>query len=65
MSRRFENELGRPIGANDVSIAAQAIRRAFVLVTANVGDFQRVTGLRWEDRATSSHGFPPDLGRYD
>ena len=42
---------GRPIGAYDTLIAGQAVRRGLVLVTANVGEFGRVAGLRWEDWA--------------
>jgi tRNA(fMet)-specific endonuclease VapC len=37
--------LGIPIGNYDVLIAAQARRRGLTLVTANVGEFQRVPGL--------------------
>jgi tRNA(fMet)-specific endonuclease VapC len=37
--------LGIPIGNYDVLIAAQARRRALTLVTANVGEFERVPGL--------------------
>ena len=37
--------LGIPIGNYDVLIAAQALRRGMTLVTANVGEFQRVPGL--------------------
>lgn len=40
---------GTPIGPYDCLIAAQAIRHDFRLVTANVGEFSRVEGLRWED----------------
>ncbi len=42
---------GKPIGAYDVLIAAQALRHQFTLVTANVGEFRRVKGLAWEDWA--------------
>jgi tRNA(fMet)-specific endonuclease VapC len=40
---------GTPIGPYDLLIAAQTIRRSATLVTANVSDFARVSGLRWED----------------
>lgn len=40
---------GKPIGAYDLLIAGQALRRALTLVTANVREFSRVNGLRWED----------------
>ena len=43
--------LGKPIGAYDVLIAGQAIRNKLTLVTANVREFERVKGLRWEDWA--------------
>jgi tRNA(fMet)-specific endonuclease VapC len=45
---------GTPIGAHDVLIASQAIRRRFTLVTANGREFSRVPGLRWEDWATAA-----------
>jgi len=44
---------GKPIGAYDVLIAGQARRRGVTLVTSNVGEFDRVTGLKWEDWATA------------
>ena len=40
---------GRPIGAYDVLIAGQARRRSATLVTSNAREFDRVTGLKWED----------------
>ena len=43
----------RPIGAYDSLLAGQAVRRGFTLVTANVRQFQRVDGLRWEDWSKS------------
>jgi tRNA(fMet)-specific endonuclease VapC len=43
---------GTPIGAYDVLIAGQALRRGSTLVTANVGEFTRVHGLAWEDWAS-------------
>lgn len=42
---------GTPIGAYDVQIAGQALRRGLTLVTANAGEFSRVAGLAWEDWA--------------
>lgn len=42
---------GKPIGALDLLIAAQAISRDLVLVTNNVGEFQRVPGLKLENWA--------------
>ena len=40
---------GTPIGAYDILMAGQAVRRGLTLVTANVREFSRVQGLRWED----------------
>jgi tRNA(fMet)-specific endonuclease VapC len=43
---------GTPIGAYDLLIAGQALRRGATLVTANAAEFSRVSGLRWEDWAS-------------
>jgi tRNA(fMet)-specific endonuclease VapC len=40
---------GRPIGAYDVLIAGQALRRGLTVVTANASEFSRVAGLSWQD----------------
>lgn len=40
---------GTPIGPYDVLIAGQARARDLTLVTANLGEFQRVEGLNVED----------------
>jgi tRNA(fMet)-specific endonuclease VapC len=40
---------GTPIGAYDLLIAGQALRRGLTLVTANSFEFRRVNGLRWQD----------------
>jgi tRNA(fMet)-specific endonuclease VapC len=40
---------GRPIGAYDVLIAGTAVARGWVAVTSNMGEFQRVGGLRVEN----------------
>jgi tRNA(fMet)-specific endonuclease VapC len=40
---------GKPIGPYDYLIAAQALRRELTVVTANVKEFSRVSGLRWEN----------------
>ncbi len=40
---------GRPMGAYDLLIAAQALRHKMTLVTANAREFARVKGLIWED----------------
>ena len=42
---------GKRIGAYDVLIAGQALARELTLVTANVSEFSRVTGLKWQDWA--------------
>jgi tRNA(fMet)-specific endonuclease VapC len=43
---------GTPIGPNDLLIAAHAIALGATLVTANVGEFERVRGLRIENWLT-------------
>ncbi len=40
---------GRPIGPNDMFIAAHALSRGLVLVTDNVREFRRVKGLKIEN----------------
>lgn len=40
---------GMPIGAIDLLLAAQAIRRQMIMVTNNVREFVRVPGLSVED----------------
>ena len=40
---------GRPIGANDLLIAAHALEQDAVLVSGNVGEFRRVRGLEVQD----------------
>ncbi len=40
---------GRPIGPNDLLIAATALASSLILVTHNQGEFGRVPGLRLED----------------
>ncbi len=42
---------GTPIGAYDCLIAGQTLRHDAILVTANVQEFERVSGLRWENWA--------------
>lgn len=42
---------GTPMGPYDILIAAQARRRAALLVTANTEEFARVPGLKTEDWA--------------
>lgn len=43
------SRMGRPIGPNDLLIAATALAHDLVLVTHNTEEFARVAGLRWED----------------
>jgi tRNA(fMet)-specific endonuclease VapC len=40
---------GQPIGANDLLIAAHACSMNLTLVTANLGEFSRVRGLKLEN----------------
>jgi tRNA(fMet)-specific endonuclease VapC len=42
-------KIGTPIGAYDLLITGQALRRGLTVVTANTSEFRRVTGLSWED----------------
>ncbi|MBL8329334.1 MAG: tRNA(fMet)-specific endonuclease VapC [Rubrivivax sp.] len=41
--------LGRPIGVNDLHIAAHARSEGLTLVTNNVGEFERIPGLLMEN----------------
>jgi tRNA(fMet)-specific endonuclease VapC len=41
--------VGNPIGAYDLLIAGQALRRGLTVVTANTSEFGRVAGLNWQD----------------
>jgi len=40
---------GRPIGSNDLLIAAHAYATGATIVTANVGEFERIRGLKVEN----------------
>ena len=40
---------GQPIGAYDILIAGTALARGLVVVTSNLGEFKRVSGLQLED----------------
>jgi tRNA(fMet)-specific endonuclease VapC len=40
---------GKPIGSNDLLIAAHAAATGATIVTANVGEFKRVRGLKVEN----------------
>jgi tRNA(fMet)-specific endonuclease VapC len=44
-------KVGTPIGANDTAIAGHAIAAHCTLITHNVREFSRVTGLVYEDWA--------------
>ncbi len=48
---QLENQ-GRPIGAYDLLIAGQALRREITVITANTREFSRIAGLKWQDWAT-------------
>jgi tRNA(fMet)-specific endonuclease VapC len=48
-TRAALEKAGTPIGAYDVLIAGQALRRGLTVVTANTSEFSRVAGLSWED----------------
>ena len=43
---------GRPIGAYDLLIAGQALRREITVITANTREFSRIAGLKWQDWTT-------------
>jgi hypothetical protein len=46
----FESyERGKSIGGFDMLIAAQALTRGLILITRNLREFRRVTGLQMED----------------
>jgi len=49
--RRGLERAGTPIGPLDLLIAAQALSREIILVTHNVAEFSRVSGLSVEDWA--------------
>ena len=43
--------VGKPIGAYDILVAGQALRLGLTLITANIREFSRVRGLKWQDWA--------------
>lgn len=45
-------KIGKPIGAYDLLIASQALRRGLRIVSADVGAFSNMPGLRWENWAS-------------
>jgi tRNA(fMet)-specific endonuclease VapC len=42
-------QIGRPIGGNDLLIAAQAVALGYAIVTDNEGEFARIDGLLREN----------------
>ena len=48
-ARAALERVGTPVGAYDLLIAGQARRRGLTVVTSNVGEFGRISGLSWED----------------
>jgi len=42
-------QIGRPIGGNDLLIAAQAVALGYTIVTDNEGEFARIDGLLHEN----------------
>jgi|SRR5690348_923006 len=52
LQRVVLEKIGRPIGAYDLLIATQAVRRNWILVTANVSEFARIADLKWQDWST-------------
>lgn len=42
-------EGGEMIGAYDLLVAGQALRRGLTVITANTTEFSRVAGLSWQD----------------
>ena len=47
-TRAALEKTGTPIGAYDVLIAGQPLRRGLTVVTANTSEFSRIAGLSWE-----------------
>ena len=48
-TRAYLNQAGKPIGGNDLFIAAHALALDLTLVSANVREFSRVPSLRVEN----------------
>ena len=42
-------EVGRPIGVNDLHMAVHVCREGLTLLTSNLGEFERVPGLLTEN----------------
>jgi tRNA(fMet)-specific endonuclease VapC len=49
MIRARLEQVGSPIGGNDLLIGAQAIALGYTLVTDNEKEFVRIEGLTWEN----------------
>jgi tRNA(fMet)-specific endonuclease VapC len=53
MIRARLEKVGTPIGAYDTLIAGQAMRHRMILVTAKLGEFDRIAGLHTENWAAA------------
>jgi len=51
--RAATERAGKPIGSYDLLLAAQALRRKLILVTANAREFSRLAGLKWQNWTVS------------
>jgi tRNA(fMet)-specific endonuclease VapC len=58
--RTLLEKAGTPIGAYDLLIAGQALRRGLTVVTANTSQFSKVSGLKWEDWTSRSRSSARD-----
>ena len=47
--RHHLTRMGKPVGANDLLIAAHALANDLTVVTANMGEFSRIPGLKVEN----------------
>ena len=59
--RRGTETAGKPIGSNDLLIAAHAFATGATMVTANAGEFKRIRGLKvenWLARGSRPTGAP-------
>jgi tRNA(fMet)-specific endonuclease VapC len=50
--RQLQQKIGRPIGNNDLWIAAHALSSELILVSNNLTEFERVPGLKTENWVT-------------
>jgi tRNA(fMet)-specific endonuclease VapC len=50
--RQLLQKIGRPIGNNDLWIAAHALSSELILVSNNLAEFERVPGLKTENWVT-------------